>query len=67
VSHTLRVLQELEHTSPIYLHTQTWSHAATRLYQNLGFEISTKDIDGSTNPDYQKALAILAELKTNRN
>ena len=66
VNHVLKILQDLEQSSLIYLHTQTWSYAAIRLYQKLGFDISTKTIDGSPNTDYQKAKAILAELETKR-
>lgn len=61
VSHTLVILEKLEHASPlpIYLHTQTWSHPAIRLYQKLGFEITDRNLDGSPNPDYEKAMTIL--------
>lgn len=62
MSQTLQVLQNLEDTSPIYLHTQTWSHAAVRLYQKLGFEISDKNLDGSLNLEYKKVMDILTEL-----
>ncbi|MCA9765294.1 MAG: GNAT family N-acetyltransferase [Carnobacterium sp.] len=63
LTHTLTLLQDLEHTSPIYLHTQTWSLVAIQLYQHFGFDISSKDLDGNFYPDYEKTLAILAELK----
>lgn len=46
----------------IYLHTQTWSHGAIALYQELGFEIIETDSDGQLNPDYLKAVAILDQL-----
>lgn len=64
MTRTLKLLQNLENTSPIYLHTQTWSHIAIRLYQKLDFEISDKNLDGKPNPDYKKAMAILTELDT---
>lgn len=64
MTRTLKLLQNLETTSPIYLHTQTWSHPAIRLYQNLGFEITDKNLDGSPNPEYDKAMDILAEIET---
>lgn len=63
MSRTLKLLQNLEDTSPTYLHTQTWSHVAILLYQKLGFEISDKNLDGSYNPDYKKTMTILAELE----
>lgn len=64
MTRTLKLLQNLETTSPIYLHTQTWSHPAIRLYQKLGFEITDKNLDGSPNPEYDKAMSILAEIET---
>lgn len=63
VSQTLKLLQNLETTSPIYLHTQTWSHPAVRLYQKFGFEITDKNLDGSPNLGYQKAMDVLADLQ----
>lgn len=67
MTRTLHLLQELETNSPIYLHTQTWSHVAIGLYQKLGFTISDKKIDGSFNSDYKKALTILAGLLDEQN
>lgn len=64
MTQTLKLLQNLENTSPIYLHTQTWSHPAIRLYQTLGFEITDKNIDGSPNSEYDKAIAVLAEIES---
>lgn len=68
VSHALALLEKLEHASPmpIYLHTQTWSHPAVRLYQKLGFEIMDRNLDGSPNPDYEKAMAILHRIEISR-
>lgn len=66
LSRTLKQLQKLEDTTPVYLHTQTWSHIAIRLYQKLGFEITDKNLDGSPNSDYKKAMEILAELESNK-
>lgn len=61
-SKVLQVLQDLEDNSPMVLHTQTWSHIAIRLYERFGFEISDKNLDGTTNPDYEKAMNILNQL-----
>lgn len=63
---TLKQLQKLEATTPVYLHTQTWSHVAIRLYQKLGFEITDKNLDGSPNSDYKKAIEILAGLENSK-
>lgn len=66
LSRTLKQLQKLEDTTPVYLHTQTWSHVAIRLYQKLGFEITDKNLDGSPNSDYKKAIEILAGLENSK-
>lgn len=66
LSRTLKQLQKLEATTPVYLHTQTWSHVAIRLYQKLGFEITDKNLDGSPNSDYKKAMEILAGLENSK-
>lgn len=63
MSRTLELLQDLEETSPVFLHTQTWSHVAIRLYQKLGFEITDKNLDGSPNAHYKKAMDILVGLE----
>jgi ribosomal protein S18 acetylase RimI-like enzyme len=49
-------------TTAIYLHTQTWSHAAINLYQQLGFELIATDYQGQINPEYEQVLAILKEV-----
>ena len=63
MTRTLKTLQTLEDTSPVYLHTQTWSHAAIGLYQKLEFEITDKNLDGRPNPEYKKVMDILAGLE----
>ena len=63
---TLKQLQKLEATTLVYLHTQTWSHVAIRLYQKLGFEITDKNLDGTPNSDYKKAMEILAGLENSK-
>ena len=58
----LQVLQNLETHDSIALHTQTWSHVAIRMYEKFGFEISDKNLDGTPNPDYEKAMEVLKQL-----
>lgn len=53
------LLMELEPDKDIYLHTQTWSHHAIKLYQKLGYGLLPETIDGSVNKDYQKVLQVL--------
>lgn len=58
-----QVVAVLEATNePMYLHTQTWSHAAIKLYQQLGFAIIATDINGNENPEYPLACQVLAEV-----
>lgn len=57
-----QLLQEFSQDKPIHLHTQTWSHPAVDLYQQLGYQIIAEQIDGSKNHDYQKAIDILAAI-----
>ncbi|MGG5313470.1 hypothetical protein IGL76_002190 [Enterococcus sp. DIV2381] len=56
----LRRFQQLTSQSPVYLHTQTWSHPAIKLYQSLGFTFIPDNFDGSVNSDYQKVMDILS-------
>lgn len=43
----------------IYLHTQTWSHAAVRMYYDLGFRMVKTGGAGGTENDYPEAVEIL--------
>jgi len=46
----------------IYLHTQTWSHIAVRLYLSLGFRMCKDDSLGKKKSDYEEALPILKSV-----
>lgn len=59
----LTLFQKAELQRPIYLHTQTWSHSAIKLYQKLGFSLLSENFDGSENPDYPLAMEILERLE----
>ncbi len=51
---------EIEGDRDVYLHTQTWSHKAIKIYQKIGFEITReKNLRGFANDDYDDAMAIL--------
>lgn len=56
----LRCFQQITTQSPIYLHTQTWSHPPIKLYQSLGFTFIPEKFDGSENPDYEMVIDILS-------
>ena len=49
VQRALQIFSELEPGADIYLHTQTWSHPAIRLYRRLGF--SMRKTAGTILPD----------------
>lgn len=59
ISQVLMILRKNYPSEEIYLHTQTWSAPAVKLYQKFGFEIMKKNLIGVENPDYQKVLKIL--------
>lgn len=46
----------------IYLHTQTWSHVAIRMYLNMGFRLIKDDLLGYHDEDYQQAVKILESI-----
>lgn len=62
LSKVLEILKALEGDSSFYLKTQTWSHRAIGLYEQFGFELSEKDLDGRPVLDYEKAVEILKQL-----
>jgi GNAT superfamily N-acetyltransferase len=46
----------------IYLHTQTWSHVAIRMYLNMGFVLIKDDSLGYHDKDYEEAVDILEKI-----
>lgn len=62
MSKVLQVLQDLENHDSIVLHTQTWSHVAIQMYEKFDFKITDKNLDGTLNPDYEKAMEVLSQL-----
>lgn len=55
----LQEMTGLEGDRDIYLHTQTWSYRAVRLYSQFGFEIARDETFGSYVNDYDRAMPIL--------
>ena len=45
----LNIFRKLEPGKPVWLHTQTWSHTAIRLYHSLGFNIVKHELLANTN------------------
>ena len=72
VQKVLEVFNELEAGYPIWLHTQTWSHPAVRLYHKLGFNFVKTDKLGNDNTrsggskiyeeDSMKAIEVLQKV-----
>jgi len=62
VAACLREMVRLEGDRDIYLHTQTWSYRAVRLYSRFGFEIVRGETFGSYANDYDEAMPILREV-----
>lgn len=46
----------------IYLHTQTWSHAAISMYLKMGFRMIKDDELGYYDKDYKEAVNILKDI-----
>lgn len=63
VSGVLRLMAEIEGDRDFYLHTQTWSHHAVKIYQKMGFAFTDeKGLNGYSNENYDKAMALLNEI-----
>ena len=63
VSHVMRLMAEIEGDRNFYLHTQTWSHKAIRIYKQLGWEITDEQgLWKYTENPYDKAIAALDEI-----
>lgn len=58
----LSLFPQAEPGLDVYLHTQTWSHKAVRLYAKLGFHICRTDTLGHKNNDYVEAMGILKKV-----
>ena len=59
-SKLLQRMTEIEGKRDFYLHTQTWSHRAVKIYEALGYRITDeRNLAGYANDDNSKALAIL--------
>lgn len=63
LSRLLELSAEIEGDRKIYLHTQTWSHRAVRLYEKFGFYITKEpNLFKYANNQYEEATALLAEI-----
>jgi RimJ/RimL family protein N-acetyltransferase len=63
VSKVMRLMKDIEGDRDFYLHTQTWSHVAIRVYMKSGFYITgEKDLIGSKNDEYPRNIEILKSI-----
>lgn len=64
VSRVMQMMMEIEGDRDFYLHTQTWSHRAIGIYERMGYEVTDeKNLYRYSNDDYEKAIAVLDQLK----
>lgn len=59
---TLTLFAKYERDEDIYLHTQTWSHVAIRMYLNMGFVLIKDDSLGYHDKNYEEAVAVLETI-----
>ncbi|MGI5899101.1 MAG: GNAT family N-acetyltransferase [Christensenellales bacterium] len=63
VSRATQIMLELDGDKDFYLHTQTWSHRAIKLYEKMGYFITArKNLCRYSNEDYEKAIALLKKI-----
>jgi len=62
VQKALQRFSELEPNCDVWLHTQTWSHTAVRLYHKLGFNMLKQDTLAGCKNDFDEAIEILKSV-----
>lgn len=58
----LTIFPKFEAGEDVYLHTQTWSHVAIRMYLKMGFKLIKDDFLGYRDKDYEEAVAVLEKI-----
>ena len=60
VSKIIHLTIEIEGDRELYLHTQTWSHKAIKIYEKYGFAITNeKNLYKYTNENFEQAISVL--------
>ncbi|MBR3563784.1 MAG: GNAT family N-acetyltransferase [Clostridia bacterium] len=63
ISYLMNMAVEIEGDRDFYLHTQTWSHRAIKLYEKFGFEITEEpNLFKYKNDEYEEARAVLEKI-----
>lgn len=55
----LSLFRDCEGGRDVYLHTQTWSHVAVRMYFSLGFRMLRTGTPGGQQNDFEQAVEVL--------
>jgi len=58
----LSIFPEVEPGEDIYLHTQTWSHKAVRMYLNMGFKLIKDETIGYYDKNRDEAIEVLDQI-----
>ncbi len=58
----LSLFEAYEPNQDIYLHTQTWSHKAIRMYLKYGFEMVTDELANYHEKQREEAIQVLKEI-----
>ena len=63
-----KLMLDLEGDVDFYLHTQTWSYKAIKIYEKFGYHITDEKIlyKGNKHNNYKKALKILKKLENSK-
>ena len=64
ISEVTKLMLELEGDVDLYLHTQTWSHKAFRIYEKFGYIPTNEKIlyRGNRNNNFKKALKVISKI-----
>lgn len=67
ISKILKLMLEIEGDRDFYLHTQTWSYKAIKIYEKAGFFITDeKGLDNYGNEKYKEAISLLKTLNSTK-
>ena len=65
ISKITQMMIEIEGDRDFYLHTQTWSHKAIKIYEKTGYFITNeKNLFKYTNENYEQAITILKTISS---
>ena len=66
ISRVTRLMAEIDGDRDFYLHTQTWSHKAVKIYEKTGYAITNeKNVHKYANDNYENAVKILESIWKN--